>query len=51
MFCYNCGSKIVDYAKFCPSCGAKQPTNAEEVEQNLEEAIQVEEPFSEEKSV
>ena len=47
MFCYNCGAKIVDYARFCQSCGAKQP-NAEEVERNLEETIQIDDSFSEE---
>lgn len=24
MFCYNCGAKIMDFAKFCPLCGSKQ---------------------------
>ena len=23
MFCQNCGNKIKEEAKFCPSCGAK----------------------------
>ena len=47
MFCYNCGAKIVDYARFCQRCGAKQP-NVEEVERNLEETIQIDDSFSEE---
>ena len=26
MFCYNCGAKLVESAKFCSECGAKQPS-------------------------
>ncbi len=46
MFCYNCGAKIVDYAKFCPSCGTKQ-LGEEEMVQSSEEATQVDEPLTE----
>ena len=24
VFCYKCGNKIDDNAKFCPACGARQ---------------------------
>lgn len=22
MFCWNCGSQVLEFAKFCPSCGS-----------------------------
>lgn len=28
MYCKNCGIKIEDTVKFCPSCGVKQTANA-----------------------
>lgn len=32
MFCMNCGSKILDGAKFCPVCGAQQSSQSANVE-------------------
>lgn len=28
MFCYNCGSKVIDGAKFCASCGTNLSTSS-----------------------
>ena len=36
MFCYNCGAKLVESAKFCSECGAKQPS--------IDNPIKVEKP-------
>ena len=47
-FCINCGIKITDETKFCPSCGYKQPNGIEPkvepvtVEQKVEQPIKVE---------
>lgn len=47
-FCINCGNKIIDEARFCPSCGYKQPDGIEPkvepvtVEQKVEQPIKVE---------
>lgn len=44
MFCYNCGAKIMDFAKFCPLCGSKQipleeMDNAQEEMGNVQNVI------------
>lgn len=36
MFCINCGAKIADSAKFCPSCGYQIPTNSIQAEGNAQ---------------
>lgn len=35
MFCINCGAKIDDHAKFCPSCG-HQMQNSTQIENNMQ---------------
>lgn len=55
MFCEQCGKKLPDGARFCPSCGTPAPEDDENIEvQNggtKEHVENVEEPIVEEKKV